>query len=269
MRLDHFIPAVIAVFSLVGPANAEEQAGGAPPVFSGGSERVPGFAASSEVLPQSIGNRKPSSEVEPSGRSGSSRSSKFGRAGKFTLGTTVFALSGITFSSGLVSFTNINDDRAEEEDKRTSFGLSPKLGYFAVDNLELRLGLTYQSTSQDDNDLSVWLVVPELRYHIDIWKKTGSFPFVHFGYGIGYATSTRTVETSGNAMMEATTTTTESKTRLSDLVMGAGITQAFGKSQGGYISLATDYHMSKAEPETGDAEKYSGFDVNVSFGVFF
>ena len=168
-----------------------------------------------------------------------------------------FNKAGTTSISGnLLTFNNVKDDDADEGP--TSMGLNPTIGYMAMDNLQINFGLGYGSSENGDSTASVWAVSPGVRYYLDMLSKNNLFPSV----GLTYTMGSMTADLTGND---------ESSTDMSEIRVGAGITQAMGGAQGGYMTLNIDYSMQTSKPDTDGAEESnsSGIDVGVAFGLYF
>lgn len=170
--------------------------------------------------------------------------SHFNKAGKMSL------------SGNLLSFDNIKGEDAE--DSPSNMGIAPMVGYMAMDNLQVTFGLGFMSSTDgadSESTTSMWMVAPGVRYYLDMMSKNNLFPSVGASYGIG-AMSMETGGVSGDMDM-------------SEIRVGAGITQAMGGAQGGHMTLNLDYTMNSMTPDGGDAMKSGGLDVNVSFGLYF
>ena len=162
--------------------------------------------------------------------------SEFNKAGK------------ISISGDILTFDNVKNEDADEGP--TNMGLAPEIGYMVMDNLQVNFGLGYMSESEGDNEMSGWMIAPGVRYYLDMLSKNNLFPSVGASYMMG--------------SMSAGDTDTD----MSDIRVGAGITQAMGGAQGGHMSLMLDYTMQTMK--MGDIEaKSAGIDVGVKFGLYF
>jgi hypothetical protein len=222
--------------------------------------------------------------------------SKFSKKGGLTIGA--YAIGGPTaVNAGLLGFNNINDDDADSEDKQSTFGIAPTIGYFVIDGLEIELGFAYASGGTDDSSRSNWAIAPAIRYYLGVARKYGMFPF----FAVSYMYGGSSMEMSGGGgaaaaapapapapmaapmaapmgttmpapMMTApaASASTTIDSTITDLSFGAGITQALGTKQGGFISLGLEYHIMSSEADVTGAkeQKYSGLNVGVKFGVF-
>lgn len=174
--------------------------------------------------------------------------SQFNKKGKFAI------------SGDVLSFNNIKLDDGDAEP--SAFGLAPTIGYMAIDNLQINVGIGYMSTTDGaegdaESTMSQWVITPGVSYYFDQLSKKNLFPSV----GLSYAIGSRTTEQGGN----------EAETSLGTLTVGAGITQALGAAQGGFLTFGIDYVMQTLTPDADGADdiKSSGLDVNVSFGLYF
>ena len=133
-----------------------------------------------------------------------------------------------------VGFNNINVDDDNDDNDQSTFSIAPNIGYFIMDNLELDLGLAYQSRTVEDARSSAYAFAPAVRYHIPAASlaKKNMFPYV----GAGFAYTSRTKENAGPMGDDLEVSGT-------DITLGAGITQALGGSQGAIVSLGLEYHM--------------------------
>ena len=173
---------------------------------------------------------------------------EFNKKGKFAL------------SGDLLNFNNVKLDDGDAEP--SAFSLAPVVGYMVMDNLQINLGLAFGSETDGaegdaETKTSGWAIAPGVRYYFDQLSKKNLFPSVGLSYGYGSGTT----ETGGN----------ELDASLGVLTVGAGITQALGGAQGGFLSLGLNYIMQTVTPDADGAEdiKSSGLDVSVSFGLYF
>ena len=184
---------------------------------------------------------------------------KFAQKGAITIGA--YAVGGPSaVNAGLLGFNNINNDDAEDEAKQSTFGIAPSVGYFVIDGLEIELGLAYASSGDDNTTNSNWALAPAVRYYLSVAKKYALFPYFGLSFAYGGLSNEQTQD-------NATVTVDSSMTNLG---LGAGITQALGGAQGGFLSLGLDYHMITVTPDVDGAEdqKFSGLNVGVKFGVY-
>ena len=157
----------------------------------------------------------------------------------------------ISLSGNVVGFNNVKDDDSDEDQSMS--GINPQLGYMAIENLQITLGINYGSMTNGDNESSTWTVTPGVRYYLDMLSKNNLFPHVGATFGIG--------------AMEAG----EAKADMQTITVGAGITQAMGGAQGGFMTLGLDYVMATTTPDAEGAEDQnsSGLNVGVAFGLYF
>ena len=160
----------------------------------------------------------------------------------------------MSLSGNLLSFDNIKGEDAEESP--SNMGIAPMVGYMVMDNLQVNFGLAY-STSTDGADTeatqSMWMVAPGVRYYLDMMSKNNLFPSVGASYAMGAMTSEP-----GDVSMD-----------MSEIRVGAGITQAMGGAQGGHMTLNLDYTMNTLTMDGMDDMKSGGLDVSVGFGLYF
>ena len=166
----------------------------------------------------------------------------------------------VAVSGDVLSFNNVKPDEGKAEPSK--FGLAPTIGYMVIDNLQINVGVAYRSETdgaEGDNETktSAWAVAPGVRYYFDQLSKKNLFPSIGLDYAFGKET---TEKGSG-----------ESEDSLGTLTVGAGITQALGAAQGGFLTLGIDYVMATVTPD-GEGEKDrkdSGLDVSLRFGLYF
>jgi len=231
-----------------------------------------------------------SAPMVASAKIGQIKKTKFGKKGGLTIGGNV--IGGPTAAAmgggmgGLLSFNNINNDKADDKAKKSTWSIAPTVGYFVMDNLELELGLGYGSTGTDDNKTSMWALTPALRYYLPVkaLQKKGMNLSLGFGYtygSVGYendcasaggadpaAAAAAAAQNMGATSSPLTAGGGCGSDTLSGLNVGAGVTQALGASQGAYIRLGLDYHLMKLEADAGGEADISGLSLGVQFGAF-
>ena len=159
----------------------------------------------------------------------------------------------ISLSGNLLSFNNIKNEDADEGP--TTYGIAPSVGYMVMDNIQVNLGLGYGSTEEGDTTVTMWGVTPGVRYYFDMLSKNNLFPSVGASYTMGNMTADLGMG--------------EAKTDMSEIRVGAGMTQAMGGAQGGYLTLNIDYAMQTTTPDGGDDANSAGIDMSVGFGLYF
>ncbi len=115
--------------------------------------------------------------------------------GKFLLG-----LSSDIFSLGYTSLKTKSDSGGSEDaDKLFSVNLSPKVGYFVIDNLAIGLdfgvGLIANSIGTDNSNTTAWISAgPFVRYYVPTSKV---LPFLELGGALGSQGTNTTVKYGG------------------------------------------------------------------------
>ena len=134
--------------------------------------------------------------------------------------------------------------------------------YMVIDNLQVNLGFGYSVKSNEetaDTEETQWNVTPGVRYYLDMLSKNNLFPSLGASYMIGSKTAPDATQ------MDAS----DVESGLSALRVGAGLTQAMGAAQGGYLTLNLDYVMATETPDGRDDDETAGLDVSVGFGLYF
>jgi len=113
--------------------------------------------------------------------------SQFNKKGKFAI------------SGDVLSFNNIKLDDGDAEP--SAFGLAPMIGYMAIDNLQINVGIAWGSESDGaegdaERTMSHWTIAPGARYYFDQLSKKNLFPSV----GLSYAIGSMTQEQGGNEL---------------------------------------------------------------------
>ena len=137
-------------------------------------------------------------------------------------------------------------------------GVGAEIGYMAIDNVQVNLGLNYMSMTDGgdpENTMSGYGLMVGARYYLDMLSKNNLFPSL----GASYTMGSSTTEAGGVSADEAS----------SRIAAGLGITQAMGGAQGGHMTLNLNYEMHTTTPDGGDDVKDAGLNVGVAFGLYF
>ena len=166
----------------------------------------------------------------------------------------------LAVSGNVISFNNIKQDKSEADP--FTFILAPVIGYMLIDNLQVNLGIEIGSISNGadgDNETvsTLWSLTPSIRYYFEQLSDQSLFPSL----GLNYTHGQNAAEV-GSGDLDFS---------LSRLSFGAGITQALGGPQGGFLTLTLDYLVESVTFGEDDPDniKSSGLDLSVSFGLYF
>jgi len=187
-----------------------------------------------------------------------------------------FAKQGTITISGALSIQNLSNTPVEKGDEVTDeervsdqsvFVISPRVGYFVFSNRMLAvetagvLGLGNSSVELDGNEgassssLEFGLDVP---VYFKMWRQSKIYPFAHVAF-LRRSQTTKAgkgadeVDLSGNQIR-----------------LGAGITLALGKKEGGFFKLSLDYIVQdRLLNDDDNGQNISGIDIGAGFGLFF
>jgi len=85
---------------------------------------------------------------------------------------------GVYTIGGNISFSSISKENSD--DSKNIFSISPRVGYFFIDNFYSAIALSYNSTSNGDNSNSSFGFGPSTRYYVD--ANDNVKPFLGLGY---------------------------------------------------------------------------------------
>lgn len=187
-----------------------------------------------------------------------------------------FAKQGTITISGALSVQSLSDTPVERGDDVTDGDrvtdqslvlISPRVGYFVFSNRTLAVEtaalLNFGSRSSELNDnegpsastLDFGLDVP---VYFKMLRKRQLYPFAHVSF-LRRSQTTKAgkgadeVDLSGNQMR-----------------VGAGITLALGKKEGGFFKLSLDYIIqNRLLNDKDNGNNISGVDIGAGFGLFF
>ena len=90
---------------------------------------------------------------------------QFNKKGKFAI------------SGDVLSFNNVKLDDGDAEP--SAFGLAPTIGYMAIDNLQINVGIGYRSTTDGaevtQGTMSQWVIAPGASYYLINFRRRTSF----------------------------------------------------------------------------------------------
>jgi len=176
------------------------------------------------------------------------------QAGTFTFG-------------GNLAFSSLTTEPEEGDGESTStnFAIQPRIGYFVMPNLELGLGLGYQSESSEvdagvgdpiESGASGFNIGAGLAYYFNFLERNALYPYV--GINVDYAS---TSPDEGDASASTIS-----------ILPGVGLALAIGSRTGGFMKLGIDYayKMNTFDPGEGDEieSTTSGIQVGLGFGLY-
>ncbi len=179
---------------------------------------------------------------------------EFVEAGTFTFG-------------GNLAFASLTTEPEEGDGSTTdtTFAIQPRIGYFVMPNLELGLGLGYQSVSSEidpgagdttESGASGFNIGAGLAYYFNFLERNALFPYI--GFAVDYATMS---PDEGDA-----------STSTISILPGVGLALAIGSRTGGFMKLGIDYayRMNTFDPGEGDEieSTTSGVQVGLGFGLY-
>jgi len=153
--------------------------------------------------------------------------------------------------SGVASFNSQSGELFEdsENNKATTFNLSPSVNYFLVKNFFAGGGMTFNSETQGDYKSSTLAFGPQVGYAFGK-AESNVFPYIDFGlrcYFFGYDYNGNTYNLMGSSSF-----------------VGAGIIFALKSHIG--ITLEGNYNMVDLEEKDGDVT-YSGNTFTIGIGI--
>jgi hypothetical protein len=171
---------------------------------------------------------------------------------------------GGTFTfGGNLTFASVTDEPEEGDGvDSTTFAIAPRIGYFVIPNLEIGVGLGYQSTTSGEGDSEVessgFNVGLYGAYYFRFLEGNALYPYVGVAFDYFSQTPGEDIETSGT-----------------DIRPGIGLALAIGSRTGGFMKLGIDYQIRSSTTEievagdTVEAESSrSGVVVGLGFGLY-
>lgn len=189
---------------------------------------------------------------------------QFNEQGNFLIGTTI----GLSSASSTVIQDTGNGKDEGQGPSSTQFSIAPKIGYFALDNLVLGLGMdyTFSRIDQPNKDLvkdSDLLFGPFARYFIPLGTDDIA---LYFEATFGFGSSSDNQEINGNPQ--------SIKSNIFALGIGPGITIVSSKSIGISTSIKYNYARSNFDTRIDNVtrqtiSKSNVFDFSIGFQYYF
>lgn len=170
-----------------------------------------------------------------------------------------------TFGGGLnlaflTDTIEIDGVDGDAEVSRSTIGIAPQIGYFAMDNLEIGVLLDYHSSTTEPDggdavETSGYAVGAGVAYYFNFMEKNALYPYV--GASVRYQSDTpaEDVTVSGT-----------------DIRPGVGLMLAVGSRTGGFMKLGLDYQILSLSTENDGDEvsttSTSGVVVGLGFGLY-
>lgn len=187
---------------------------------------------------------------------------------------TAFAQAGTFVIGGELSIASLSrsqvEDKTELDDTTvdvSTFGLSPRVGYFVFSNRKLAIEVAAQigfgSSSSEQNgeegaSSSSWKAGLDVPLYLTMMRRKRIFPLIHFSY------LRQSLTTKANKDAD------EVELGGSQLRFGAGLSFALGNKNGGFAKVTIDYLLQDSLVDSeGNGNNQRGFDVGLGFGLFF